>query len=413
MDNNGKQDQVYGGARRLSIIAVTIILIAVVAASIMLSGVLDYRSDPSALAASCTLTYDSGTVEVQDAGSDDWNIVESGAILQAGTRIRTTATSEALITFFNGSTLKLEPNTDILIEQLEYDENNHSVIVIRQWIGTTWSRVVELVGPDSRYEIRTPSASALVRGTYFMVMVDEEGKTTVKVIEGDVIVTWLEEDTEEPENIAYDWEHGILVPAGYQVTITPGLPLSQSSIIPMESDDDTGTPVPNPSPTTPDEQAAMPTRTPVATCEAYITYSEHPGEYALVEAHRNLTEVAVQHGDILYINFQLHYIGPMGPILARPVVTITDSDSQLIRTYSMTLAGVLVFDCESVEPFPVVKGSTFVFNILWDLTDSALKYLPAGEYTIRASLETPDTEESNLYYMLDCTTPNTINVVIQ
>jgi hypothetical protein len=103
----------------------------------------------------------------------------------------------------------------------------------------------------------------------------------------------------------------------------------------------------------------------------------------------------------------------MGPILARPVVTITDSDSQLIRTFSMTIEGVLVFDRESVELYPVVKGSMFVFNILWDLTDNALRYLPEGEYTIQATLETPDTEEPDLFYMLDCTTPNTINVVIQ
>lgn len=438
MNNDGKQYQAYGGARRVTIIAVTIILIAVVAVSLMLSGVLDYQSDPSVLASTCTLTCDTGAVEIREAGSDDWDDVEDGAVLQAGTRIRTTAISEALLTFFNGSTFKLEPNTDILIEQLECDENRHTVIVIRQWIGTTWSRVVEMVDPGSRYEIRTPSAAALVRGTYFMVKVDETGSTTVKVIEGEVIVTGLVEDTKESEDEAYDEEHEILVPAGYRVIITRGSPLppsekipvdsSHSDIQPEESAFDPSTPTPAPSPTIPylDKPAVITAPTPVYTCSAYITFSEHlstcstyttfsehPGEFALVEVHRNIGEETVQHGETLNINYQLQYMGPIGPILARPIVFIADSDSQLIRTWSMTKEGVMKPNRESTEPYPIGKGSTFSLNIFWDLTDSSGQYLPADEYVIQATIETPYADESNRFHLLDCTTPNYINVIIQ
>lgn len=49
--------------------------------------------------------------------------------------------------------------------------------------------MVSSVTMGSRYEIRTPSASALVRGTLFATRVDEVGSTLVRTTEGAVLVT--------------------------------------------------------------------------------------------------------------------------------------------------------------------------------------------------------------------------------
>ena len=138
--------------------------------------------------------------------------------LQAGSRVRTASDSQALLTFFNGTSVNLEPGTDLVVEQVERGgENQPTVIVVRQWLGKTWSRVTKLADPGSHYEIQTPSAIAVVRGTMFSTEVDETGATRVQTTEGLVSVSAQGEE--------------VYVPAGQQTSVEPGA--SPSEPIPV------------------------------------------------------------------------------------------------------------------------------------------------------------------------------------
>jgi hypothetical protein len=153
-----------------------------------------------ALASQCTLSVFSGSIEIQAAEETSWQQGADGMTLSAGDRIRTAANSSALLTFFEGSTIKLEPETDVQIQQVERAQDESVRITLKQWLGRTWSRVVKMAGPGSHYEIETPSATAVVRGTLFSTSVDEAGSTEVATTSGLVSVVAEGEEVYLPPN---------------------------------------------------------------------------------------------------------------------------------------------------------------------------------------------------------------------
>jgi hypothetical protein len=62
-------------------------------------------------------------------------------------------------------------------------------VILDQLVGQTENRVAEMVDAASRFEVRTPTAVAVVHGTQFAVVVGPDGTTSVSVREGEVGVT--------------------------------------------------------------------------------------------------------------------------------------------------------------------------------------------------------------------------------
>ncbi len=170
------------------------------------------------LGSKCTLSVLSGQIEVMPPGTASWQPAGDGMTLDAGVRVKTGDDSRAVLTFFEGSTIELEPGTDIEVESVVGGDGESPQIVMKQWLGRTWNRVVKKIDPGSRYEIQTPSACALVRGTLFEVDVDEDGFTTVRTFDGLVSVIAEEEE--------------VHVPAGHQVNVESGQPPADFSDIP-------------------------------------------------------------------------------------------------------------------------------------------------------------------------------------
>ncbi|MBI4304617.1 MAG: FecR domain-containing protein [Chloroflexi bacterium] len=176
-----------------------------------------------ALATQSTLTILSGSVEVKVSGSEIWQAGTSGMVLSAGDRARTASDSSALLTFFEGSTIELEPDTDIEIERATSDDGQSRTIVLKQWMGRTWSRVVKMIDAGSRYQIDTPSATAIVRGTLFTTEVGENGDTKVVTTEGLVSV------------VAQDKE--IYLPRGQETHVEAGMAPSQPVMLPEATEE--------------------------------------------------------------------------------------------------------------------------------------------------------------------------------
>ena len=142
-------------------IPVALALLLMVGASF---GAVGFVSRSPALACQCTLSILNGSAAVQEPGSDNWKQGADGMTLTAGTRIRTALDSHTLVTFFEGSTLKLDPGTDIEIQQVKHDDGQSAAIALKQRVGRTWSRAVEIISPGSHYQTEPASASAMVRG---------------------------------------------------------------------------------------------------------------------------------------------------------------------------------------------------------------------------------------------------------
>ncbi len=177
-------------AKRWSI-AVTAVLIIVLFATL---GQFVFLRPSTAMASACVLRVLSGEVGISNPESDKFHPANDGMTLTTGTQVKTGENSHALITFFDGSTIKLEPDTVLEITNLENDEGKSPIIILKQWLGKTWSRVIKMIDPGSRFEIETPSATAIVRGTLFTTDVTEQGDTTVSTTEGLVSVAAEDEE---------------------------------------------------------------------------------------------------------------------------------------------------------------------------------------------------------------------------
>lgn len=138
-----------------------------------------------------------------------WEKAADGMVLEPGSRVRTASDSYASISFSQGTTTKLEPNTDVIVAELESNGDNQlNNITLKQQAGKTWNQVTRLDDDSYHFQIQTPSAEVKVRGTLFATDVDEAGKTTVQTTEGSV-------------NVSAEGKE-VQVPAGQQTTTAPG-----------------------------------------------------------------------------------------------------------------------------------------------------------------------------------------------
>lgn len=140
-----------------------------------------------------TLSILSGEVEVQAGLAPDvWLGAINGQTLTVGDHVRTLANAHALVTYFEGSTTTLSPNTEVVIQRLSQDEAGiQTDISIKVVAGKTWSRVVRLLDATSRFITETPSAVALVRGTEFEVSVSPTGASSFEMGSGEMAVAPL------------------------------------------------------------------------------------------------------------------------------------------------------------------------------------------------------------------------------
>jgi len=133
------------------------------------------------------LSITEGDVFVMKTGADSWTGAEVGISLEVGDNIKTGDDSSAEITFFDGSTVELQPGTEIEITSLDVSgDTGSTTVTLEQTIGATISRVINIIDPASSYEVETPSGSAAVRGSIMVVCVTEDGTSWVANQQGNI-----------------------------------------------------------------------------------------------------------------------------------------------------------------------------------------------------------------------------------
>ncbi|MEO1440629.1 MAG: FecR domain-containing protein, partial [Chloroflexota bacterium] len=132
------------------------------------------------------LTVESAPVEVQRVNTAQWLPVNVEAIVGVGDQIRTLESGEATITFFaDGVQTTLEPETTYRIDVFNGDSDtfNLSVSVLA---GQTRQRIDRALDAGSNYDVNTPGANLVARGTAFQVRVEPDGRSAMLVSEGAV-----------------------------------------------------------------------------------------------------------------------------------------------------------------------------------------------------------------------------------
>lgn len=133
----------------------------VVVVSVLLQVLFPFPNGPSSL-----LTVLAGIADVAKRSAPFLPAADE-TVLAFDDRVRTRERSNALITFFDGSTIELEPLAEIHVDEVAPLANGAITIRMTQAVGRSWSAVARSIHPASRYEIRTPAAAIATRGTGF------------------------------------------------------------------------------------------------------------------------------------------------------------------------------------------------------------------------------------------------------
>jgi hypothetical protein len=130
-----------------------------------------------------------GQIDAQK-GSTGFAPALDGDLLTTGDVVRADPAGNAVVTFFDGSTLTVQSGSQVRVASLVKTATGGIQVSIEQNVGRTWASVQKL-GPDSKFEVKTPTSTAVVRGTSFETIVETVNgvtTTTVKTTEGEVLV---------------------------------------------------------------------------------------------------------------------------------------------------------------------------------------------------------------------------------
>ncbi|MCU7842703.1 MAG: FecR domain-containing protein [Candidatus Thiodiazotropha sp. (ex Monitilora ramsayi)] len=114
-----------------------------------------------------------------------------GTVLNAGDRVVTAEKSAVSLAFADGSHLLIGPESEVVFDALSTFKGKGILDTrIRLQRGRVENRIKPVRGSGSRYEIHTPAAVTVVRGTDFRVAVDAQNQfSRNEVTEGEVNVT--------------------------------------------------------------------------------------------------------------------------------------------------------------------------------------------------------------------------------
>lgn len=126
-----------------------------------------------------------GGVFAQSPGGSEV-ATRAGETLVPGTRVRTAADGSATVAFEDGSQLRLEASSRVLLSAYPRKRARKTSVVL--FFGRVWSKVSRSISGETSYEVNTPNAVCGVRGTEFETAVADDGSVRVRVSEGKVSV---------------------------------------------------------------------------------------------------------------------------------------------------------------------------------------------------------------------------------
>lgn len=140
------------------------------------------------------ITVTSGEVSVTKDGNT--RTLGTPEEIQPPFTLTTRDGSSAVASFPDGSELRLDENSELLVDTAAYGAGNGEInLHTKLSIGRVWSSIVALVTPASSWEVETSNVVATVRGTAFGVEAHADKKTTIIGSEHTVELTLIDPET--------------------------------------------------------------------------------------------------------------------------------------------------------------------------------------------------------------------------
>jgi hypothetical protein len=179
---------------------------------LMVSQIILSPQEVSAAQPTVKLSSVKGEVVIKTGGGLHELPAVDGMELVQGDWLRTGKTGTAKLSYEDGTEATIGASSYLNIQRLTTSDNV-KVSAHRQaritswsdghqssislWAGSIWSKVKSLVNIDDKYEVETPTAVMGVRGTLYLVSIDQKNGTTQSdVIDGSVGVTQNREGTQ-------------------------------------------------------------------------------------------------------------------------------------------------------------------------------------------------------------------------
>ncbi|MFC1807576.1 FecR domain-containing protein [Candidatus Omnitrophota bacterium] len=111
------------------------------------------------------ITKLSGDVQVYKKGASDWQTAQPRQIIQEGDKLQTQETGKVELRLTNGNTIFLQEKTELIITKMRYDPNTGSYQNEFESNRGKIKAVIEKLGEESTFEIKTPTSVCGVEGT--------------------------------------------------------------------------------------------------------------------------------------------------------------------------------------------------------------------------------------------------------
>ena len=129
-----------------------------------------------------------GLLQVKSRSQPDFQPLAAEHV-QAGDTLSTGPEASLALNWIDGTRIRVGPSTVITVLQCHLNRSTRAeASVFRLDAGQIWIRILKVLSQQSKFEIRTPTATAGVRGTIFSVKVTPDGSTQISVYEGHVSV---------------------------------------------------------------------------------------------------------------------------------------------------------------------------------------------------------------------------------
>lgn len=110
------------------------------------------------------------------------------ALVFEGDTIESDTDARLQLTFKDGSVIRVGASSKLLLKSAYFGGKDEKNISAKLLFGRAWSKVVGLVGGESKFEVETDNAVAGVRGTTFRVDASRDRSVLVRVYAGAVAV---------------------------------------------------------------------------------------------------------------------------------------------------------------------------------------------------------------------------------
>jgi len=135
------------------------------------------------------LSYFQGNVFIRKQGISKFQPASLGQVLTILDEVVTDSTGRAEITFDNGSRVKVNPSSDLVIEEQSWETGNKRAQISLYLItGKAYAKISKLGDKKESFSLGTPTAVAGIRGTEFVVESKPDRTALLSVWEDNV--TW-------------------------------------------------------------------------------------------------------------------------------------------------------------------------------------------------------------------------------